>query len=243
MVKQIALRTQAHDLASGAKTGVDSQYALLPKGSRQQQLSRIISKHANRFFVGFELGCRCIFRLDSGFEQALIRILHGYAYLLGTRIVSFEENAVKLLHGFLLVGRNIKAQESFCFASSHGEQTMALNTAQPIFSIEIIVVLLGSFVGLLSFDYLTRNHRAVIKLAANSVSRILTLIHPFGNDVSCSLKGFFFGQAAAIRGAEKTRSRLLGLQGRGLRHKLLCERFEPFFSRHIRTRLPMRFVG
>ena len=132
----------AHDrhFHAAAEARVETDHALLASRRRQQQLLEITTEDRNRFIIGTRFQFDPQFHLDSGREQALVRIGGHQRELLG----GFSASDHLACHPRVdLFQRRFHPpyQLAFGFTAADGQHAMTGNRAQRLRIVEVILEL------------------------------------------------------------------------------------------------------
>ena len=124
IVQQIALRIQTDYFTACAEARIDSEYPFLSERRREEQLAEILRKHADSFVISLFFGLCSKLCFNGRFEQTLVGIGSGFAYLTAAFIVAVYELAVEAFQTGFVIRTDGYFQQSFGFCAANGEETM-----------------------------------------------------------------------------------------------------------------------
>ena len=104
MMQQVALGIETDHLTTCTESRIDAHDTFLSERCTQEQLTQILCKDTDGFFVGSFLTTCCEFRLDGWFEETLVSILDGLCNEFAAGGVAIDIMALQTFNGFVIVG-------------------------------------------------------------------------------------------------------------------------------------------
>ena len=236
MLQEIALRIQAYHLAASPETGVDGHHPLLSHRSGQKELAEVLSEYADGFDIGLLLGLADDFSADGRLHEALEAVVDGVADfktgLAGGVAVRLTPVVVELVAALFGIGIQAHVQSAFALCAKYCQKGMGRDFADRLGEGEITAVL-GSLGVFLAFFRHLRDYPAGAENLPQGFTERGGFAHPFGNDVTGSLKGFFFACHLAFNVLAHLCSGVFSADD------VFCKRLQPFCLRHRRARFPL----
>ena len=120
MIKQVALRIEAHHFATRTNARVYTHHAFLAQWGCKKQLTEVEREHANGLFVGLFLACSSKFVFHRWLYQSFVGIGHSLFNQLRARTAPPNVVSLQAFGGFFAVDRDAHTKKTLTLATPHG---------------------------------------------------------------------------------------------------------------------------